>query len=62
MLARRVWRQHGALEYRELDEQAAVVSARGVLAESQWKAHLLEEGGIARITLEPLEVGLAFYL
>jgi hypothetical protein len=28
----------------------------------QWKAHLLEEGGIARITLEPLEVGITFYL
>ena len=31
-----------------------------LVAASQWKAHLLEEGGIARITLQPLEVGLAF--
>ena len=31
-------------------------------ARSQGKAHLLEEGGIARITLEPLEVRVALYL
>jgi hypothetical protein len=38
-------------------------SSRGLgTAGSSWKAHLLEEGGIARITLEPLQVGLAFYL
>lgn len=34
----------------------------GRTARSQGKAHLLEEGGIARITPEPLEVRVAFYL
>ena len=29
---------------------------------SQWKAHLLEEGGVTRIALEPFEVRLAFQL